>query len=49
MFRVADIQKRRQVINPQVRAYVYMWGTGQHTHEGERIPVRVQVRRHAQS
>ncbi|KAJ9515642.1 hypothetical protein QJQ45_021749 [Haematococcus lacustris] len=44
MFRVADIQVR-QVVQPEVHAYLYTWGLhreGHTTSEGEHIPVRVQ-------
>jgi len=43
MFRVADIQKLRQVINPRINAYLYTWGPGIKTQEGEQLAVRVQV------
>ncbi|KAL4858599.1 G protein-activated inward rectifier potassium channel 4 [Chlorella vulgaris] len=39
MFRVADI-RRSQVIEPRVKAYLYTWGEGRVTAEGERIQVR---------
>lgn len=39
MFRIADI-KTTQVVEPNVRAYLYTWGDGRHTAEGEFIPVR---------
>lgn len=42
MFRVADIQER-QVVNPELRAYLFTWGQGHTTTEGERIPASVQV------
>jgi hypothetical protein len=33
---------RAQVVEPKVRAYLYTWGDGRHTAEGEFIPVRAQ-------
>ena len=33
---------RAQVVEPKVRAYLYTWGDGRHTAEGEFIPVRTQ-------
>lgn len=41
MFRVADI-RNAQVVEPKVKAYLYTWGDGRVTAEGERIPVRVE-------
>ncbi|DBB04045.1 hypothetical protein WJX77_007564 [Trebouxia sp. C0004] len=41
MFRIADI-RRTQVIEPQVKAYLYTWGEGRNTAEGEHIPVRIE-------
>ncbi|KAL3154506.1 hypothetical protein ABBQ32_013968 [Trebouxia sp. C0010 RCD-2024] len=41
MFRIADI-RRTQVIQPQVKAYLYTWGEGRNTAEGEHIPVRIE-------
>lgn len=41
MFRVADI-RTTQVVEPKVKAYLYTWGQGRITAEGERIPVRVE-------
>ena len=41
MFRVADI-RNAQVVEPKVRAYLYTWGEGRISAEGERIPVRVE-------
>jgi len=31
-----------QVVEPKVRAYLYTWGEGRMTAEGEFIPVRVE-------
>ena len=31
-----------QVIEPQVKAYLYTWGEGRNTAEGEHIPVRIE-------
>ncbi|PSC68160.1 E set domain-containing [Micractinium conductrix] len=39
MFRVADI-RRTQVVDPKIKAFMYTWGEGRVTAEGERIPVR---------
>jgi len=41
MFRVADI-RTTQVVEPKVKAFLYTWGQGRITAEGERIPVRVE-------
>lgn len=41
MFRVADIRST-QVVEPRVKVYMYTWGEGRVTAEGERIPVRVE-------
>ena len=41
MFRVADI-RNTQVVEPKVKAYLYTWGQGRITAEGEKIPVRVE-------
>jgi hypothetical protein len=41
MFRVADI-RNTQVVEPKVKAYLYTWGDGRVTAEGEQIPVRVE-------
>ena len=32
-----------QVVEPKVAAYLYTWGEGRMTAEGEHIPVRVDV------
>jgi hypothetical protein len=34
---------RAQVVEPKVRAYLYTWGDGRHTAEGEFIPVRAHL------
>ncbi|KAL4443440.1 hypothetical protein ABPG75_011177 [Micractinium tetrahymenae] len=39
LFRVADV-RRTQVIEPRVKAFLYTWGEGRVTAEGEYIPVR---------
>ncbi|EFN59959.1 hypothetical protein CHLNCDRAFT_133057 [Chlorella variabilis] len=39
MFRVADI-RRTQVVDPKIKAFMYTWGDGRVTAEGEKIPVR---------
>ncbi|GAB4816589.1 hypothetical protein N2152v2_003635 [Parachlorella kessleri] len=39
MFRIADVRKT-QVVQPSIRAYLYTWGEGRVTAEGEKIPVR---------
>lgn len=39
MFRIADVRKT-QVVQPSVRAYLYTWGEGRVTAEGESIQVR---------
>ncbi len=31
-----------QVIEPQVKAYLYTWGEGRNTADGEHIPVRIE-------
>ncbi len=41
MFRVGDVQKT-QVVDPKVKAYLYTFGHGRRTAEGESIPVRVE-------
>ncbi|KAK2080060.1 hypothetical protein QBZ16_002456 [Prototheca wickerhamii] len=41
MFRVADVRKT-QVVDPKIKAYLYTWGEGRITAEGERVPVRVE-------
>ncbi|KAK9916760.1 hypothetical protein WJX75_006642 [Coccomyxa subellipsoidea] len=41
MFRVADF-RRSQVVEPKVKAYLYTWGEGRRTAEGEHIPARVE-------
>eukprot|EP00887_Chlorella_sp_A99_P007248 scaffold2.g7248.t1 len=41
MFRIADIRPM-QVTNPKVAAYLYTWGEGRNTAEGEHIPVRAE-------
>ncbi len=41
MFRVADMQKS-QVVAPSVQAFLYVWGDGLTTAEGQHIPVHVQ-------
>jgi hypothetical protein len=41
MFRIADV-RNAQVVEPKVRAYLYTWGEGRKTAEGEKIPVRVE-------
>lgn len=42
MFRVADI-RRTQVVDPKIKAFMYTWGEGRITAEGERIPVRCEA------
>ena len=42
MFRVGDVQKT-QVVDPKVKAYLYTFGRGRRTAEGETIPVRVEA------
>lgn len=42
MFRVADI-RRTQVVDPKIKAFMYTWGEGRLTAEGERIPVRCEA------
>ena len=43
MFRVGDIaMKRAQVVAPELKAFLYTWGDGRTTQEGEHIPVRRQ-------
>ncbi|KDD76315.1 inward potassium channel rectifier, partial [Helicosporidium sp. ATCC 50920] len=42
MFRVADI-RRTQVVDPKIKAFMYTWGEGRVTAEGERIPVRCEA------
>lgn len=37
MFRVADVRKT-QVVDPKIKAYLYTWGDGRITAEGERVP-----------
>ena len=32
-----------QVIEPRIRAYLYTWGEGRTTAEGEHIPVRIEA------
>lgn len=44
MFRVADIKAQRQVTSPSVEAYLFTWGAGHTTIEGEHIPCDVKVR-----
>lgn len=39
MFRIADV-RATQVVEPHVKAFLYTWGAGRVTAEGERIPVR---------
>jgi hypothetical protein len=34
--------RRTQVVQPQVKAFLYTWGEGRTTAEGEYIPVRVE-------
>lgn len=41
MFRVADI-RATQVVEPRIKVYLYTWGDGRLTAEGECIPVRVE-------
>lgn len=41
MFRVGDVQKT-QVVDPKVKAYLYTFGRGRRTAEGETVPVRVE-------
>ncbi|KAK9825397.1 hypothetical protein WJX81_000403 [Elliptochloris bilobata] len=41
MFRVADF-RRTPVVEPKAKAYLYTWGQGRTTSEGEFIPVRVE-------
>lgn len=41
MFRIADV-RATQVINPKISAYLYSFGEGRVTAEGERTPVRVE-------
>jgi hypothetical protein len=41
MFRVADIQAT-PVVQPSVKAFLYTWGAGRTTAEGEFIPVRIE-------
>ncbi|KAL4429159.1 hypothetical protein ABPG77_010138, partial [Micractinium sp. CCAP 211/92] len=42
LFRVADV-RRTQVLEPRVRAFLYTWGEGRITAEGEKIPVRCEA------
>ncbi|KAL6773734.1 IRK1B [Auxenochlorella protothecoides x Auxenochlorella symbiontica] len=42
MFRVADVRKT-QVVDPKIKAYLYTWGDGRITAEGERVPVRCEA------
>lgn len=42
MFRVADVRKT-QVVDPKIKAYLYTWGDGRITAEGERVPGEVWV------
>ncbi|BDA50813.1 probable inward rectifier potassium channel 2 [Coccomyxa sp. Obi] len=39
MFRIADVRST-QVVSPRVRAFLYTWGGGRTTAEGEHIPFR---------
>ncbi|KAK9856462.1 hypothetical protein WJX84_003016 [Apatococcus fuscideae] len=41
MFRIADLRST-QVVEPKVKAYLYTWGAGRTTAEGEHIPVRIE-------
>ena len=41
MFRLADIQ-RSTVVSPRISAFLYTWGEGFTTAEGERLPVKMQ-------
>ena len=41
MFRVADIREYA-IIDPKVRASLYIWGPGRTTAEGEHVPLEVQ-------
>jgi hypothetical protein len=41
MFRVGDMQ-RSQVVAPKVQAFLYTWGDGRETAEGEYLPVKAQ-------
>ncbi len=41
MFRIADIQ-HSTVVAPKIRAFLYTWGEGRVTAEGELIPVQQQ-------
>ncbi len=38
-----DSTSGAQVVEPKVAAYLYTWGEGRMTAEGEHIPVRVEV------
>lgn len=42
MFRVADIRST-QVVDPKIKAFMYTWGGGRITAEGEKIPVRCEA------
>uniref|UniRef100_A0A1D2A1X4 Uncharacterized protein n=1 Tax=Auxenochlorella protothecoides TaxID=3075 RepID=A0A1D2A1X4_AUXPR len=42
MFRIADI-RRTQVVEPHVKTFLYTWGSGRVTAEGEKIPVRCEA------
>ena len=39
-FRVADIQ-HSTVVAPKISAFLYTWGAGAFTSEGERLPVKM--------
>ena len=41
MFRVADIREY-PIIDPKIRAALYVWGPGRTTSEGEHVPLDVQ-------
>lgn len=36
------MRRRTQVVQPTVKAFLYLWGEGRTTAEGEFIPVRVE-------
>jgi hypothetical protein len=40
MFRIGDIQ-RSTVVSPRIHTYLYTWGDGHRTAEGELLPVQV--------
>ena len=41
--RMAPDQLAVQVVEPKVNAWLYSWGEGRHTAEGEHIPVRIEA------